>query len=522
MPISKIPGKGTQDLFNNISDAGTEGTKVAAGTTAQRGSTTGQWRYNTTTGFFEGRNTSGDFSTLEPTPTISSVDVSEVDSQAGGNQTIVITGTNFSSGGTIAFVGSSATFNASTTTFNSATQVTAVAPKASFLNAQEPYKVKFTSSGGVAGTSATGLINVDTAPTWTTSAGSLGSIEEDATGNHFTVAASDSDGDTVSYSLQSGSLAGLSLNSSTGVISGDPTDVSADTTNNFTLRATANGKTADRAFSYVTSNIPTFYDQIVTTQGLNYTNRNLGILIDPYDTSSDSGSGSLTNRSGHPVANSSAALNGLTRGGSGKGKYWSVDSGSNSYISFGNPTNLTNDSSDSWAYCGWWRPSWEVDDTGNNNIIWALNDGDWSPNSQIGVRFGQGNGFRVHSGGTNNFLNVGIPSATYTNNWIFICVWARSSGGRYAGQAFASATNLTDHATDTTSFSTGNSSGNNLVIGARPDSLSEDTADGTLIGPQAAWFASSGTNSFVSSSESWSEARTQFEAIFDATKGRYA
>ena len=33
----------------NIVDAGTEGTKVASGTTAQRGSTTGQFRFNTTT-----------------------------------------------------------------------------------------------------------------------------------------------------------------------------------------------------------------------------------------------------------------------------------------------------------------------------------------------------------------------------------------------------------------------------------------------------------------------------------------
>ena len=257
MPISKIPGKGTQDLFNNISDAGTEGTKVATGTTAQRGSTTGQWRYNTTTGFFEGRNTSGDFSTLEPTPTISSVDVTEVDSQAGGNQTIVITGTNFTSGATASFVGTSASFDASSTTIDSATQITAVAPKASFLNAQEPYKIKVTSSSGVAGTSATGLINVDSAPTWTTSAGSLGSVLETATGNHFTVAASDADGDTITYSLQSGSLGGLSLNSSTGVISGDPTDVSSNTTNSFTLRATAGSKTTDRAFSYITTNLIT-------------------------------------------------------------------------------------------------------------------------------------------------------------------------------------------------------------------------------------------------------------------------
>jgi hypothetical protein len=242
--------------FENIVDTGTEGTKVASGTTAQRGSTTGQWRYNSTTGFFEGRNAS-DFSTLEPTPTVSSVDDGEVDSAGGGNQTIVITGTNFTSGAVATFVGNAgANFDASTTTVDSATQITAVAPKSSFLNAQEPYLVKVSSASGVAGTSSTGLINVDNAPTWTTNAGSLGSIAEDATGNHFTVSASDAEGDTVSYSLQSGSLAGLSLDSSTGVISGDPTDVSSDTTNSFTLRATAGSKTTDRAFSYITTNPP--------------------------------------------------------------------------------------------------------------------------------------------------------------------------------------------------------------------------------------------------------------------------
>ena len=31
--------------FENIVDTGTDGTKVASGTTAQRGSTTGQWRF---------------------------------------------------------------------------------------------------------------------------------------------------------------------------------------------------------------------------------------------------------------------------------------------------------------------------------------------------------------------------------------------------------------------------------------------------------------------------------------------
>ena len=241
------------DAKTNISDDGTEGTKVAVGTTAQRGSTTGQWRFNSTTGFFEGRNSAGNFQTLEPTPTVTSVSPTEVDSQAGGNATIVVTGTNFSAGGTISFLGNSgADFNATTTTFNSATQVTAVAPKASFLNAQEPYKVKFTTATGVTGTSATGLINVDTNPTWTTASGTLATIGDAATGNHATVAATDSDGDTIAYSVQSGAIPpGTSLDSATGVISGDPDNVSNATTSNFTLRATANGKTVDRAFSII-------------------------------------------------------------------------------------------------------------------------------------------------------------------------------------------------------------------------------------------------------------------------------
>ncbi len=233
----------------NIVDAGTEGTKVASGTTAQRGSTEGQWRYNTTTGFFEGKNATT-FTTLEPTPTVTSVDDGEVDSAGGGNQTIVVTGTNFSSGGTITFVGNAgANFDAATTTFNSSTQITAVAPKSSFLNAQEPYKIKFTSSSGLTGTSASDLINVDNNPTWTTASGALPHMWDSLRSSGITVTANDSDGDTIAYSVVSGSLpTGASINSSTGVISGADA-VGSDTTSSFTIRATANSKTTDRAFT---------------------------------------------------------------------------------------------------------------------------------------------------------------------------------------------------------------------------------------------------------------------------------
>jgi len=39
--------------FVNISDSGTAGTKVASGTTGQRGSTAGQIRFNSETGLAE-------------------------------------------------------------------------------------------------------------------------------------------------------------------------------------------------------------------------------------------------------------------------------------------------------------------------------------------------------------------------------------------------------------------------------------------------------------------------------------
>ena len=239
----------------NIVDSGTEGTKVASGTTAQRGSTVGQFRFNSTTGLAE-YYTGTAFKSIDAPPVVSSIDDTEVDSAGGGNQTIVITGSGFGSGAIVTFVGNAGTdFNASTVTVDNATQITAVAPKSSFLNAQEPYGVKVLNVSGLSSTLGS-QINVDNAPNWQTASGNLGSFVDNATGNHATVSATDPEGETVAYSLQSGSLGGMSLNSSTGIISGDPTDVASDTTNSFTLRATANSKTSDRAFNIIVTPLP--------------------------------------------------------------------------------------------------------------------------------------------------------------------------------------------------------------------------------------------------------------------------
>ena len=252
----KIAGANLDVSFENISDTGTAGTKVASGTTLQRGSTAGQIRFNSDTGLAEYYDGTV-FKSIDAPPTVTAVSPSEVTSDAGGNITFTITGTNFGVGAVAKFIGSDATeITASTTTVTNSTTISAVIARSSFVNAKEPYDVKIINGSGLSAT-LDNQISVDVSPVWSTASGSLGSILENATGNHFTVLATDPDGDTVSYSLLSGSLGGLSLNSSTGVISGDPTDVASTTTNNFTLRATANSQTADRAFSYITTNLTT-------------------------------------------------------------------------------------------------------------------------------------------------------------------------------------------------------------------------------------------------------------------------
>ena len=264
--LSKLLGTNTNGVipsgnldvdFENIVDTGTEGTKVATGTTAQRGSTAGQIRFNSTTGLAE-YYTGTAFKSIDSPPIVSSIDVTEVDSQAGGNQTIVITGSGFNSGATVTFVGNAGTdFNASTVTVDSNTQITAVAPKASFLNAQEPYGVKVTNVSSLSSTLSS-QINVDTAPTFDVASGSLGTLlnANRASSNLTSVTATDPDGDAITFSQISGTLpTGITLNAN-GTFSGTANAETSNTTYTFTIRATANSKTSDRQYT-ITVEAPT-------------------------------------------------------------------------------------------------------------------------------------------------------------------------------------------------------------------------------------------------------------------------
>ena len=183
--------------------------------------------FNHTTGLPEYYN-GADWVAIDSPPGISNVSPTSVESAAGGNVTFTITGERFGVGVVVKLISNTGvTLTPSPVTRVSATQLTAVIAKNSFVNAQEPYDVQVINASGLSATLAD-AVNVDNAPAWNTSAGTVATIREDATGTHATLSASDAEGDTSVYSIESGSLpGGLSLNSSTGAITGDPTDVSA-------------------------------------------------------------------------------------------------------------------------------------------------------------------------------------------------------------------------------------------------------------------------------------------------------
>jgi hypothetical protein len=246
----KIAGANLDVSFENISDTGTAGTKVASGTTGQRGSTAGQIRFNTTTGLAE-YYTGTDFKIIDSPPTITAISPLEVANLAGGNETFTITGTNFQSGAVVKFIGNDGTeISPSSTTINSSTSITAVIAKNLFNNAKEPYDVRVTNITGLS-SALDNVVNVDNTLSWVTASGTLATITTLSSGTHSTVSATDPDGDTVTYAETGGTVlttAGLTLNSSTGAISGTPSSTGTKT---FTIRATANSKTADRQFSIV-------------------------------------------------------------------------------------------------------------------------------------------------------------------------------------------------------------------------------------------------------------------------------
>ena len=185
-------------------------------------------------------NLGGSVTVGETKPTISSISPSVIENT---QTSVTIAGTNFVSVPTVEAIGSTgAIVRADEVSFSSSTSIVAKFT----LPIDGTYFVRVENNDGNAVRSSSALLTVSDAPAWTTSAGSLGS---NAAGSSvsYTVAATNA----TSFAVQSGSLpGGVSLNTSTGAITGTESGATAETTYSFTIRATdAQGQTADRAFS---------------------------------------------------------------------------------------------------------------------------------------------------------------------------------------------------------------------------------------------------------------------------------
>ena len=210
---------------------GTNSIVIPSGTTAQRANTTGAFRFNTNLGMAEYYDGSG-WRQIDSPPTItnftldggSAVTSTKIANNAGGNATIVINGNNFdTTSGTVTFEGEvgSSTVNTQSIVRNSATQFTVTVTRSDFVEANDPYTLKVTNGSGLSA-SVAGAIDCNQPPVFAQSADTnLANIFNGGaalSGSTANASATDADGDTITYSIISGSLpSGLTLGSSTQI-----------------------------------------------------------------------------------------------------------------------------------------------------------------------------------------------------------------------------------------------------------------------------------------------------------------
>ena len=183
-----------------------------------------------------------------------------------GNHTIVITGTGFDATATFVLITDGGTSIAmDSVTRNSATQLTGVVAKntANLTNANEPFDIKITNGNSLTVT-ALNQININASPAFVTGAGTLGTLNGGSAMTTVDIVAADPESaGTVTFDFLTGGLpAGLSSATvhENGVsklrITGTPTNPGANTTTNFTVRASdAASNTSTRAFSFTVNRV---------------------------------------------------------------------------------------------------------------------------------------------------------------------------------------------------------------------------------------------------------------------------
>jgi len=207
----------------------------------------GQPYFNSTEGRLELYTDSNGWQNIVPeTPTVASIYGSYLESNSSNN--IQIVGTNFKAGAIAYAIGTNGVeVQASVTAVVS--QVSITATFSGLSPAYEPYDIKVLNSNNLFGLAAD-VLYINNTPLWTTAAGNIGTFGEQQSVS-TTIAASDPESQAISYAA-SGLPSWLSINSSTGVISGTAPAVTTSTTYTFSATASDGQNTsASRSFNII-------------------------------------------------------------------------------------------------------------------------------------------------------------------------------------------------------------------------------------------------------------------------------
>jgi len=249
--VSKV----TQDLISvsasvsSLNTAISEFDAVAYSSASPSGAQTGDLWVDTSTEnplikAFNGSN----WDTLGSAPIPLITDINPDNLLGASGSALYINGQNFKSGATVGFINNNnIETNSSSVVFVDSSLIVALTPTLSASAA--PYSLKVTNPDNFYYTLRNKL-SVGSAPIWSTFSGLLGTVYDIQRGTKtFTVSASDPEGTSVTYTLDSGNLPiGMTLTSG-GAINGTPNAVINDTTYSFTLKATDGVNSSFRNFS---------------------------------------------------------------------------------------------------------------------------------------------------------------------------------------------------------------------------------------------------------------------------------
>jgi hypothetical protein len=238
---------------------GTKGIVTPKGTTGQRvGAESGELRFNTTTELMEYYDGTT-WKPIDAPPTISSITTSDAQGtnnilNADGStlHTITINGGNFGIGAIVKFIGNTGTeYSALSVNRVSGSQITCTT-RSNMGTTDDPYDIQVTNASGLAAT-LEDAFSYNAPPVFTVASGQLGTVynTQVISGTTLNAGATDAEGNTITFTIISGSLpgSGLTISSSTGAITGTLAGTPSLGNYPFVVRASTTEGVVERQFS---------------------------------------------------------------------------------------------------------------------------------------------------------------------------------------------------------------------------------------------------------------------------------